>query len=322
MIIKLEKNINKEHWNDLVKNSFYSTVYHTWEWLESLKKTYLDWEIFYLMAYEKEKILAGLPIIKIKEKIIRLRYFSSMWGSYGGVIVRDEENFDIKEKMLDYFKNFFSFWKIISIELVDFYSQNEFVKNMGFTEKKQIALILSLNNSLEEIWKEKIKYKIRKNVKRAENNGIEIKEITNIEMLKNCFHLIEQTNYRHKMKKVQYPYKLYENMFLTMGSQNLIKWNVAFYKKIPIALLFSFVFKKNLVFWINASSQEFWQHRPNDYLYWYQIKWACLQNLTYANFGTTLENNEELIRFKQSFGAEKKYYSIYTYFSSFLKLKQ
>lgn len=309
--IKSLNNLDEDKWNKLLEDSPQSTVYHTKSWAEVWERSYPKSASFFIISFdEKGDYLAGLPVWQ-RQRFGLKSFFSMPFGTYGGLIKKGE----IDESALSHFYEklvqVFKGGNMIKAQLVDFFSTDCYLQNVGFSSSKYYTYLIFLDRIDENDYMQTFTRKRREGIRQSQRRGIEVKDIHSLEDVRQCYQLSEETYTRHNIKKVKYPFKLFENIFALMGKGNLLKWFIALKEERIIGSLINFAFKDTLYAWEGGSDFRELNARPNDALFLHSILWAKKNGFKLFNFGATPEGAEGMISFKESWGAKKKEYLIY-----------
>ncbi len=316
--IKSTNDIETGKWNELLTSAPNATVFHTKEWTDIITKTYPDRKMFCIVAQDDEERIVGMmPLVELVKYGLH-HYISLPFGTYGGLVTINNENDNLKEEMLSHFLNLGKDWKYGLLQVVDFSQQCKMLKKYGFQSRQCFAHILNLSGSFEFVWKNKFTRNIRKMVHQAQRKAVRIEEVRSLDDVKAYYEIAVHTFKRRG--STAYPFEIYENVFKYMRNHGLLKWHLAKYNDSPIAGTIHFVFKDAIFSWLNASYQHFWHLRPNNLLVSSMIEWGCKNGMQTYNFGASPPSATELIRFKESWGAYKKYYDIYEKKSLIFKL--
>lgn len=316
--IRITNDIQTEKWNELLKSAPNATVFHTKEWAEVITKTYPARKKLYIVAEDdRGKLLGMMPLVELV-KFGFHNYLSLPLDGYGGPITIGDQDENLKEKILFYFSGLGRGWRHGLLRTVDFSEQCKILEKYGFQRRRCFTHLLHLNTSFESVWKNKFSRNVRKIVRQAKRKGVCIEEVKNLDDVKAYYEIAVHTSKRRGV--IPYPVQIYENIFKYMQSQGLVKWHLAKCNGLPIAGTIHFVFKDSILSWLNASYQHYWHLRPNNLLVSSIIEWGCENGMQMYNFGASPPSATELIRFKESWGAEKKFYDVYEKKSFILKV--
>ena len=84
-VIKMNKN-DKMILKKLLSKSEESRIQHSWEWINSIEKTYDNCKLKYYFVLEDEEIIGGIPFIFTKSKLFGNKLISMPFVDNGGFI--------------------------------------------------------------------------------------------------------------------------------------------------------------------------------------------------------------------------------------------
>lgn len=287
------------------------------EW-DEVVKSFHNYDVFYLNSYAKafQKQGEGRPIlIYIESNGIRAMnvimerdiaenrvlsslipqntYFdiSSPYG-YGGLWSDSEINHDLWNLYSNYCREKGYISEFVRFELFGNY------KNIfdGIVETRTHNVIRSLEISLEDMWMD-FEHKVRKNIKRANNNGLEIR-IDPGECLNDFLRI-----YYNTMERTQANEQFYFNkdFFKTINamSDHVAYFYVLYENKIISTELVIYGLQYCYSF-LGGTDREFFQLRPNDFLKFEIIKWAKNKGLSNFILGGGYGKDDGIFQYKKS----------------------
>lgn len=311
VIFKNIDELDDKKWLELLKNSNFTTFFHTKPWFLVWEKSYPQTDFYLFLLEDQEKnYLAGLPFW-VKKKFGLKNFFSLPFGTYGGFVfdkkLGEKEVFFFINRCIETLKG----WNVLKIEVVDFFEGFGFLQSFGFKSRRYFTHILDLNefdeaNPFKSFTKER-----KKAVSQSQKRGVSVKNVESEDEVKKCYELTLSTYERYRMKKPKYPFLLFKNILYIIGGQNLLKWVVAKKDEKIVGSLINFYFKDMLFAWEGASDYTYQSLRPNDALRFHSLLWAKKNNFKIYNFGATPEKALGVLRFKESWGTKKRYYKIW-----------
>lgn len=200
------KRVDPKKWDNELKKNENSVFFQTAEYMMSDEPE--KFPLFIYVYDENNGIVGQLALTIIKSQKAYSSYLLKNYtkliskignrGSWvSGPIIHTKDN-EVRKKVVQTFLIILnSIVEKYNLMLIDGYSpvqdnidkdyQNEFKKN-GFQIKNFVTFRMELNNDIKNIWKN-VKKNARNNVTKAKRVGIEIKEIQNINDLKD-YHLL------------------------------------------------------------------------------------------------------------------------------------
>jgi len=309
-------NINPSEWYKLLLNSKDATIFHTYEWIQVLEKTYPNHKPLFLIASNENAELVGcMPIIALREKGFR-HFFSTPFG-YGGFLIRNDMNESLRIMGLRKFCELGKVWNHGRSMINDFSKKCGFLASLGFKEKKGFTHVLELNVPFDQIWAGIISKKARNETRQAVKRGVTVEELKDNSQLELLHDMILETYDRHKTEP--YPLKYYENILAIMGERKLVRWLIAKHSGKPVATSLFFTFKESVVYRMNSSYMEYRNLQPNNLLISEMIKWSCENGYKSFDFGGSPLEANGLIRFKENWGAKKTELNVYEKVSPIFK---
>lgn len=283
-------------WTDLVERHDASSVFHTREWMEAVRRTYGYRPVLYTTTPPSSLQLSnGIVLCQIKSWLTGRRMVSVPFADHcqpfldtpeAGVAIANE-----LKKSLD-------FGKLKYIELRPLSELPEFdgtVKSLPY-----YFHMLDLRPSREELLRQTHKNCIQRRIRHAEGVGL-VYECGNSEHLMNVFYrLMIQTRRRHQIPPQ--PIEWFRNLLGCMGEQLQIR--VAFKGGQEIASILTLVHKNTIVYKYGCSDDAFNNLGGTPLLFWKAIVEAQDAGLTSMDFGRSDADNSGLISFKDRWGAK------------------
>lgn len=317
-IIRLE-DIQRDKYNEFIEQFKCFDAFYSLEWLECLENCENNIEIFILLYENCQKNILSIMPFSLRKKYGIVICESMFAGTYGGMLTHDENLTIDGLRFLKY--EFMKKNKAFQIRIFDYYSTQIDNKTLSeFSEynvEEYIAATIDLEDGYNKIY-DAYKHNIRKNIKKAIREDVNIKEIKNIRELKEFYKMAQYTYNLHKTV-LPYSYTLYENIFHIMCSKNLAKFHIATKNDIPIAGSIHFFSKEEVFNWLTPSYREYQLYRGNTLLIDQIIKMSCDKGLTTYNLGASPKDSNGLLSFKHSWGADDRMYNYINYTNDLLK---
>jgi len=309
-IINLDQNNETilDLWENFLDNHPHLII-HTPKYKEFLEKTFKKTQIQYLAVIIDDEIKIILPIsmishsdfisnILLDKKIVSSAFLE--YGSFAG-----EENQVYVDEILNHIHlNYSKGYNYLEIRqgLANFNKLLE-KKLIKKTEYKRFELkLIDIETNWRLIQKEK-----RKAIKKAQKEGIIVKEINN-QNLDEMYHI-----YAKNMKQFGSPCfpKFYFENFFNLG---LGKAFGAYYNKILVSLLIGLTHKQTIHLIIAVSDQNYLWSRCNDAVHWQFIRYAITHNYKIMDFGRVRPDSGQF-SYKKKYGCELKdldhFYDLY-----------
>jgi len=281
---------NDEHnWQGYVDSHPDATIYHTLEWRDILYSEY-RFEHIYLMAKERGKVVGVLPMFLIKNLRGR-RLISLPFSIYGGPLV--DTNHVISALFIKCVE-MVDEGKANSVEIKPF-KYIDCPDNIGFqTLDWGLATVMDLEIGHDALWEGLAE---RFNVLKAVNKGL-------------CFFLTEggrlQEFYQLQLmtrKRLGLPtpaFSYYASFFEKLPGR--VKLAIVEKDGIAIAGDMFFIFKDKVLLCLNVSDSNYRDCKPNDFMIWNIVKWACESGFKSLDPGPTSYKDKGLLHFKGKWG--------------------
>ena len=295
-------------WDDFVDRSYNGTMFHTRRFLNyHPPDRFQDHSLYF---QKKEKQYAVFPAASVNEKngdILHSHPGTTIGSLVTNTSLSLKESFDLVTALVKYAQDEnFSGIKITIPPNCYSESMSNHVEfalfKMGFTYvKREVSSVLLLPDTAEEIAKG-FKPSHRQAVRKAEKEGVEIRQSTNFEI----FYRILENNLS-KRHGVSPTHSLKELELLQAISPKKIILHGAFIKDKMIAGVVSFILNKRvqLAFYI-SHDENFQDKRALNLLFFTIFKEAIKSGEKVFDFGLFTENGDPnfgLARFKENFGA-------------------
>ncbi len=286
-------NPDDKRWLDFISVHPDSTIFHHPIWLSTLSKCYGFSPFVLSIIDDNDKIIAGVPFMKIKCIIRGLRFVSLPFTDFCQPLTKDDENNGILSK---WFSEVYQERKISRIELRWQYPENGSMQKDGTNLKHTIQL----TRDSETIAK-KFKRSHRQNIQTAMKRGIRIEWGDQLEHIRSFYNLHRETRHRHGVP-VQ-PWSFFKELATTIFRQKLGFVLLGYIEEECIAGIVYLHWKKHLIAKYSASKKSTLTFRPNNLLIWKGIEWGCSNGFSVFDFGRTEKNNHGLCRWKLGWGA-------------------
>lgn len=257
--------------------------------------SFVDYDVFYLHKYAeafmREDHKNGIPILllyengsdrainvvfkrdvseddKMKGLIPQNKYFDLITPyGYGGFWGNVSDYEKLNEEYNVYCCQNHYICEFVRFELFDDYVMHY----DGEFESKTHNVIRNLDMDMDAIWMD-FKQKVRKNVKRAKQNGLKLIAENTDEHLKEFLEIYYSTMDRNAAERNYY---FSEDFFHNMISMkdNIMMFYVLFEKKVISAELVIFG-ADNCYSYLGGTLRDYFDLRPNDFLKYEIIKWA------------------------------------------------
>ena len=301
------KDINE--WKDLLLglSSYQWDVYFTPDYY-SLYQNYGDGEAL-CCVFEKNGNIALYPFLK--NPILPLGYeldkeYYDIQGAYGynGLIASTVDSTFIAEFWKEF--DFFCQENDIIAEFMRFHpllnnQRLASTKMKTFFSRHTVALDLSL--SLDEIWTQQFSSKNRNMIRKAEKEGVTIVESDDYETFRKLYDgtmtNLNAENYYY------FPQSYYDEYQASFRDNSILYFAMLDGKVIAGSM---FMFSGNYAHYhLSARDREYSKYAANNLILWHGIQKAKERGCKWFHFGggTTVDENDSLLIFKQNFSKTK-----------------
>ena len=187
-------------------------------------------------------------------------------------------------------------------EFIRFELFGEYSKNYdGDVKLRFHNVVRSLDKSIDDIWMS-FKSKVRRNVRRAENNGVEFVVDLNGEKLQDFLEIYYSTM---DLNNADDEYYFSKSFFKTL---NQLRDNIAYFHAVYEGKVISteviLIGAENCYFYLGGSNREYSHLRPNDFLKYHIIKWAHDKGLKNYILGGGYGDDDNLFQYKVGYAPD------------------
>jgi len=169
---------------------------------------------------------------------------------------------------------------------------------------------LSLNQDEQEV-SSRFRASTRRNVIRAEEKGVRIRNAHSLKSVKKFYRLHCLTRKRHGLPPQ--PLQFFKNVYQHIIAQQKGQVFLASYAEKEIAGAIFFHFGRKAIFKYGASDKKYYHLRPNNLLMSEAINWYAHRTYESIDFGRTDLSNDGLLQFKRGWGAREQRINYYRF---------
>lgn len=284
-------NISDNKWLDFINRCPQSSIFHHPAWLHTIGETYKLSFIYYVFLNSNNEILAGIPLFKINRKKI----CSIPFTDHCSVLHLDDQAFTILMNGLNEIKSNDRSYKIqirSNVRLpLDYHVDDQFNLHT-----------LELSKDTSELY-ENLSSNIKRGIRRANREGLFVREENNIDSVNKYYDLHLSTRKRQGIP-VQ-PKMFFNNLWKYTINCGLGRFIFVYKDSKPVAGAVFLQFNKVFVYKYGGSISKYWNLRPNNLLFWYAIQLANNEGYTKFDWGRTNRENKGLLFFKNQWNCEK-----------------
>jgi hypothetical protein len=301
-----------------------SMIYHTKRYVDFVA-SYLQAEAYYLALKQKDRLIGVLPIVlKRNSKLGNIINSNPYYGSNGGVIVHPDlppvQKNKVKLRLLDFLASFAKAHDCILSTIIAssldrdqmFYRQ---FAHFDFMDRRvgQVTVIPSTGKNKgsvrDNLFEDRFSSSCRRAIRKAEKTGVAVKITASKGAELDQFYEIYKQNIGSKGGMVK-DKDFFEKAFDAFPD-NACNLRYAELDGVLVAGIFQFYFKNTAEYFQPAIHHDHRESGATNLLVLHGMEKAAEEGYLYWNFGGTWESQEEVYRFKHSFGAED---FIYYYF--------
>ena len=313
--IKELNNLNAIDWIKLSEESKEGSFFHTLKWKGILEHSF-NYKTHCFILYRNDEPVALCPFYEAA--IVGIRGLVSLPDSdYDNIIITDKEDplipYHILNKCRDVARENKLFF--ILITTLNEQTKDHFNRYNPLPYPIVGDMVLNLEEiNLDKIWNNIFSTKIRKYIKRFENDGFRIKEVNSIEDIKIFFKYYK--NNLEYINATPYPFSHFEDLLNTYSSTEMML--TLLYKNEDVAgghLAFLNDKKKTIYSrYLSLNRNLPSRYKPAIYIYWDFVKRAYEMGYSKVSFGRTPPYPKDIhYQLKEKFGChyEKEYSCIF-----------
>lgn len=317
--LKIAKKEDRDLWDRIVRENN-GTLFHSWDFLKIMEKhsrfgiiKQNKLELLPLIGFESDNPIGIFPIF-LYNKFPRY-IFSPPPGTesfYLGPIFSglDEQRQHKKESYLHGFYNEINnYFTTLSPQGIKIKSKTNIedqrcLKYFGYKVEPMYDYVIDLGEGLNEIWNG-FHSSIRKNIRKAENDGIVIEE-SGLEGLEFIYESVYE-RYSQQKEHMTYSKDYLINIFEKFYPDNF-KVIVAKIDGEMIGGSINICFNKEVSVWIGGFKSTRADVKPNELLFWEMMKWA--RDNGYERFRIPWANDMRLNKYKSQYNPNIELYYI------------
>lgn len=298
-IIEINNN-QREAWDAFVQAHPEGNIYQTWAWREMIQTVYRQQPLYLAITNDEGKIVAGLPLFKIRSKLTGNRLSSLPAAQFSNPLIRDLYDY---EALVNY---------ALAILEKDHGGYLEIKTSEGATagafDLAQLVngyccFTLNLKKSPEELQKQFHPSCVRRAIKKAVKNGLRLKTGASENDVRIFF------DFYLKMRKtyglIPQPLNFFIQMRNYLAPQERIQFLHAEFDGQIIASIILLKYKDRVIYEYGASDPAKAPLRPSPFLLWEAIKTSQSEGYSIFDFGRTSTENEGLMTFKERWGTQR-----------------
>jgi CelD/BcsL family acetyltransferase involved in cellulose biosynthesis len=283
-------------WSLFVDSHPHSSIFHTPQWLEALRKTYGYRPVAFTTCAPGTALTNGIVFCEANSWLTGSRWVSLPFSDHCEPLVDSPSTLPA---MLSEIAG----RKPVSIKFAEVRPRSaELTSLAGWTAYAQYWLhILDLQPGLEQLYSHLHKDSIQRKIRRAEREGVVIEQGRSEVFLRDFYNLMVLTRRRHRVPPQ--PLAWFRNLAACFQSQLTVR--VARVGGRPIASIMTLRHKNTVTYKYGCSDEQYHPLGGMARLFWETIQEAKAEGLVELDLGRSDLDNEGLARFKDHLGAAK-----------------
>jgi len=289
-------------WDELILSTPNYSFFHSSTWAKVLRESY-GYKPLYFTVFKNGGLSAVIPIMEVNSFLTGKRGVSLPFTDYCDPIVNGDIQFkDLLDYVIEYGKR--RRWKSLEIRG----GQNHF--RSVSPSSNYLSHVIDLGENEEEIFYG-FKDSVRRNIKKANREGVEVGIFNSLDSLKEFYRLNCLTRKEHGLPPQ--PYLFFENIYEHVIGKKQGHVVIASYKGKNIAGAIFFHFGEKAFYKYGASDLNYQHLRANNLVMWEAIKWFYQKGYKSLCLGRTEPENEGLRQFKSGWGTTEQQINYYRY---------
>jgi CelD/BcsL family acetyltransferase involved in cellulose biosynthesis len=144
----------------------------------------------------------------------------------------------------------------------------------------------------------------RRNIRRAEQSNLTLRIGSGVRDMATFYRLHLLT--RQRLGVPVQPWHFFKSLAEMLEAEHLGFVALVYRDETPVAAAVFMTWQHVIVYKYGASDPDFWELRPNNFLFWQVIRWACERKLRLFDWGRTDLDNAGLREFKSGWGAREE----------------
>ncbi len=300
--IQIVNPVTFEGWDDLLLSRPQATIFHSSAWARVLSESY-RYTPFYFAVMDGNRLSALLPVMEVKSILTGSRGVSLPFTDYCDPIVDRETGFQsLLDDVIEYGRR--RGWKFLEIR------GGQGVLGSVSPSSSFLGHNVELSEDEEEMFYG-FKDSARRNIKKANREGVEVGVFDSLESVREFYRLNCLTRRDHGLppQPLTFFEKVHEHIigkdhgFIVLGS----------YRDRYIGGAVFFHFGRKALYKYGASDRKFQRLRANNLVMWEAIRWLCERGFKSLCLGRTEPDNEGLLQFKSGLRPTERPINYYRY---------
>ena len=278
------------------------SVFNSSAWIKVLHEAYRYRPYVFVVLHDAHPIVI-LPIMEVSSSWTGRRGISLPFSDYcDPVLSPDDANSEAVHTILTYAAK--AKWKYL-----EFRGGSRLFPEAEASSSYS-GHVLSLHDDTDALFKS-FRDSTRRNIKKAEKNGIDVQESDSAEFLEKFYDLHCLTRKHHGLPPQ--PFDFFRKLHAHVIAQNQGRIFLAFHDGKVVAGDICLHFGGRATYKYGASDRTFQHLRASNLLMWEIIKYYASRGFEALDFGRTTPDNKGLMQFKNGWGCRQYSISYYRY---------
>jgi CelD/BcsL family acetyltransferase involved in cellulose biosynthesis len=284
--------LDDPRWTDFVAAAPDATPFHHPAWTQILARTY-GYKGFAVAVCDRGgALVAGAPFLEVRTPLRRRRWISLPFTDECPPLATDAAGGRDLVRALSQIPDAAPFEVRGTVDALSWHAGADAVVH-----------VLELGEAAE-VYKRFSKSQVRRNISRAEREGITVREGVSAADV-DAFLALHTRTRRRQGVPVQ-PRRFFDELRALMLVPGLGSIVLAYDGETPIAGALFLAWNGTTIYKFGASDPEGWPKRPNHAIFWHAIQASCARGDARFDFGRTDLDNPGLRAFKSGWGAAER----------------
>ncbi len=182
----------------------------------------------------------------------------------------------------------------------------------GYRWEPHLNFLLPMEEGEEGLWR-RMNRTARKNVRKAEREGVQVRPVQEREEVRVCYGFLEEVYARARVPLA--PPELFLAVFDVLVPRGMAYFWLAYHRGRPIATRVTLAYRGRLVDWYGGATASARHVRPDDFLVWHVLRWGVRAGYKVFDFGGAghPDSHHGIRAFKAKFGGDRVNYGRSTY---------
>ena len=268
-------------WEQFVDNHLDATIYQTSETYSTYKET-LNYNPGLIYSTQNDEIIGILSFLIITEGSGIKKNFTSRSIINGSPLAMNNDKLVISQLVTEYDKFIKSKAIYSEFREINPFESSELIVKKGYEEESRINILIDLTKDEDLLWKD-VNSKRRNEIRRAEKNGIVVKELIDQLQIEQSFEILREVYERAKLPIADK--SLFLSAYKFLFPQKMARFFGAFYNDEVIGTMYNLCYKGRVIDWYAGSKKEHYDKYPNDLITWEVIKLMKREGYKIFDFG-------------------------------------